>query len=179
MWGESAEWPKKKRRRLQSQSPSAFLDALYGDPLCAETMRTAQPRHCISTPTMITSAQSRGARGILDWTQERLAKEAGVSLSTVKDFEAGRRTPIGNNLIACGALLRTAESNLSRKMAAGRALGSAKLLPQAPPSLSPLGTLARATEYADANFAQGFTSASPLNSAFERRGRNPPDALIL
>jgi transcriptional regulator with XRE-family HTH domain len=49
---------------------------------------------------MITPAQSRGARGILDWTQDRLATEAGVSLSTVKDFEAGRRTPIGNNLAA-------------------------------------------------------------------------------
>jgi transcriptional regulator with XRE-family HTH domain len=49
---------------------------------------------------MLTRAQSRGARGILDWTQERLATEAGVSLSTVKDFEAGRRTPIGNNLAA-------------------------------------------------------------------------------
>jgi transcriptional regulator with XRE-family HTH domain len=49
---------------------------------------------------MVTPAQSRGARGILEWTQERLATEAGVSLSTVKDFEAGRRKPIGNNLAA-------------------------------------------------------------------------------
>jgi transcriptional regulator with XRE-family HTH domain len=49
---------------------------------------------------MFSPAQSRGARGILEWTQGRLATEAGVSLSTVKDFEAGRRTPIGNNLSA-------------------------------------------------------------------------------
>jgi transcriptional regulator with XRE-family HTH domain len=49
---------------------------------------------------MITPAQSRGARGILDWTQHRLASEASVSLSTVKDFEGGRRTPIENNLAA-------------------------------------------------------------------------------
>jgi transcriptional regulator with XRE-family HTH domain len=56
---------------------------------------------------MITPAHSRGARGILDWTQSRLAAEAGVSLSTVRDFEAGRRTPIGNNL---GAIKRALES---------------------------------------------------------------------
>jgi transcriptional regulator with XRE-family HTH domain len=49
---------------------------------------------------MFSAAQSRGARGILEWTQGRLATEAGVSLSTVKDFESGRRTPIGNNLSA-------------------------------------------------------------------------------
>jgi hypothetical protein len=49
---------------------------------------------------MFTPAQSRGARGILEWTQERLSAEAGVGLSTVKDFEGGRRTPIGNNLTA-------------------------------------------------------------------------------
>jgi transcriptional regulator with XRE-family HTH domain len=49
---------------------------------------------------MITPAQCRGARGILDWTQERLAIEASVSLSTIKEFEAGRRTPIANNLAA-------------------------------------------------------------------------------
>jgi transcriptional regulator with XRE-family HTH domain len=49
---------------------------------------------------MITRAQSRGARGLLDWTQARLATEAGVSLSTVREFEGGLRTPIGNNLSA-------------------------------------------------------------------------------
>jgi len=57
---------------------------------------------------MITPAQSRGARGILDWTQDRLATEASVSLSTVKDFEAGRRTPIGNNLAAIQRALESA-----------------------------------------------------------------------
>ena len=49
---------------------------------------------------MLTPAQCRGARGILDWTQDRLATEASVSLSTIKEFEAGRRSPISNNLAA-------------------------------------------------------------------------------
>jgi ribosome-binding protein aMBF1 (putative translation factor) len=43
---------------------------------------------------------SRAARAWLDWSQEDLAKRASVALSTVRDFEKGRRTPIANNLEA-------------------------------------------------------------------------------
>lgn len=49
---------------------------------------------------MLTPEQSRAARGWLDWSQDHLAKLAHVSLSTVRDFEKGRRAPIGNNLAA-------------------------------------------------------------------------------
>lgn len=38
-------------------------------------------------------------------SQQELATAANVGLSTVKDFEAGRRTPIGNNLNAMRAVL--------------------------------------------------------------------------
>jgi predicted transcriptional regulator len=34
--------------------------------------------------------QCRGARGLLDWPQEKLAQSAGVSRSTIRDFEGGR-----------------------------------------------------------------------------------------
>ncbi len=34
--------------------------------------------------------QCRAARGLLNWTQERLARLAGVSRSTIKDFECHR-----------------------------------------------------------------------------------------
>ncbi|QZO02466.1 helix-turn-helix domain-containing protein [Chenggangzhangella methanolivorans] len=40
--------------------------------------------------------QCRAARALLDWTQEELANAANLSLSTVRDFEKGRRTPISN-----------------------------------------------------------------------------------
>ncbi len=49
---------------------------------------------------MFTPAISRAARGLLDWSQTDLAEKAGVSLSTVRDFETGKRTPIANNISA-------------------------------------------------------------------------------
>jgi transcriptional regulator with XRE-family HTH domain len=42
---------------------------------------------------MITSAQSRAARGLLDWTQQDLADRAGVSIVTVRQLEAGLIQP--------------------------------------------------------------------------------------
>ncbi len=47
---------------------------------------------------MITPAQSRAARALLDWSQEDLAKAAHLGLSTIRDFEKGRRVPTHNNL---------------------------------------------------------------------------------
>jgi transcriptional regulator with XRE-family HTH domain len=38
--------------------------------------------------------QSRAARGLLHWSQARLAQEAGVSTLTVRNYEAGATKPI-------------------------------------------------------------------------------------
>ena len=38
---------------------------------------------------MITSAQCRAARGLLDWTQQHLADRAGVGIVTVRQVEGG------------------------------------------------------------------------------------------
>lgn len=48
----------------------------------------------------MTPEQCRAARGWLGWTQLQLSANAHVGLSTVKDFEAGNRIPIANNLTA-------------------------------------------------------------------------------
>jgi transcriptional regulator with XRE-family HTH domain len=45
-------------------------------------------------------AQCRAARGWLGWSQEKLADEAGVSLSTLISFEVGRHKTIRSNLKA-------------------------------------------------------------------------------
>ncbi|EME67473.1 transcriptional regulator, partial [Paramagnetospirillum caucaseum] len=57
---------------------------------------------------MITPAQSRAARAIIDWSQGQLASAASCSLSTVRDFETGRRTPVTNNLAAIRRALEEA-----------------------------------------------------------------------
>ena len=44
--------------------------------------------------------QCRAARALLDWTQDQLAEAAGVGVSTVKLFEAGKRQPMRQNLEA-------------------------------------------------------------------------------
>lgn len=48
----------------------------------------------------LTPAQSRAARGLLDWSQTELAARSNLSESTIRDFEKGRRVPSVNNLAA-------------------------------------------------------------------------------
>jgi transcriptional regulator with XRE-family HTH domain len=57
---------------------------------------------------MINSGQCRAARALLQWTQDQLAKDAGVGLSTVISFESEQRTPIRANLAAIQGSLEAA-----------------------------------------------------------------------
>src|SRR5689334_4317572 len=50
----------------------------------------------------------RAARALLAWSQEDLAKAAGVATSTVADFERGQRNPIPANAHAIRAALEKA-----------------------------------------------------------------------
>jgi DNA-binding XRE family transcriptional regulator len=54
---------------------------------------------------MITRSQCRAARAGLEWTRERLAKEAGLAERTITDFERGARDPHDNNKAAMRAAL--------------------------------------------------------------------------
>ena len=62
-----------------------------------------------SRSMIIGAATSRAARGLLDWTQARLAAAAEVGLSTVKNFEAGRSLPSPDNLFAMQRALEDAQ----------------------------------------------------------------------
>ena len=57
---------------------------------------------------MLSPQQCRAARGWLSWSQEDLSKRANVGLSTLKDFESGKRSPMRNNLEAMRRVLEEA-----------------------------------------------------------------------
>ena len=52
--------------------------------------------------------QSRAARGLLGWSQQKLAEMASVSLATVQFFETNKHQPIKNNLTAMRRALEDA-----------------------------------------------------------------------
>ena len=57
---------------------------------------------------MISPEHSRAARGWLSWNQQELADRARISLSTVRDFETGKRAPTRANLHAMQQALEAA-----------------------------------------------------------------------
>ena len=48
------------------------------------TQKEKKYSNCVITP-----AQCRAARGLLDWSQDELSKECGVSRKTLTEFERG------------------------------------------------------------------------------------------
>ncbi len=54
------------------------------------------------------TAQCRAGRGLLNWSQDRLAEAAGVSVTALRNFERGATQPMRANLAAIRAALESA-----------------------------------------------------------------------
>ena len=57
---------------------------------------------------MLTPELTRAARALLDWSQSELADHANLTLSTIRDFETGRRALLRNNLAGIQLALENA-----------------------------------------------------------------------
>ncbi|WP_334428799.1 helix-turn-helix transcriptional regulator [Bradyrhizobium diazoefficiens] len=62
----------------------------------------------MSANAELTPKLVKAARALLAWSQQDLAKSAGVATSTIADFERGQRTPVANNAQAIRDALETA-----------------------------------------------------------------------
>jgi transcriptional regulator with XRE-family HTH domain len=83
-----------------------------------------------SSPTIdLTPKHVRAARALLAWSQQDLAKSAGVGISTVADFERGSRKPVSSNAQA----IRTALEGAGVTFLAGGAV----IGPAVPPFAGP------------------------------------------
>lgn len=85
---------------------------------------------------MVTPAQCRAARGLLDWSRQTLADKAGVSLRTLTYFEGGKRRPVPAVMAAVVAALERAGVEFTEADGVQRRLGARRDLEQ-PVHMSP------------------------------------------
>jgi transcriptional regulator with XRE-family HTH domain len=121
---------------------------------------------------MLSPEQCRAARGWLDWSQEELARRANVALSTVRDFEKGRRVPIGNNLLAIQRVLQDGGVKFLDDQGVGVGI-------EGKPRISERDMIGPALDFLDES-AGGFMTTSDLIAALEQRFMpEGEDAVIL
>jgi transcriptional regulator with XRE-family HTH domain len=66
------------------------------------------PRRRFLHPVTPSAEECASARAAVGWSQERLARAAGVTTRTILDFELGLRTPRAGTLIAIRRAFRKA-----------------------------------------------------------------------
>lgn len=59
------------------------------------------------TSDLLSKVHVKAARALLGWSQQDLAQQAAIALSTVADFERGERTPVPANMDAIMSALKT------------------------------------------------------------------------
>ncbi|TPN86689.1 helix-turn-helix transcriptional regulator [Mesorhizobium sp. CU2] len=131
----------------------------------------------------LTPALCRAGRGLLNWTQVRLAAKAGISEGTVRDFESGLRIPSAGKLslipralhaqgvifIPEGPGVRLKGSDAAIRRRQGRARPMERLLPSRPNVARSTGTIAGLT-----NRLHGSSASTPLGSPAMKRAADLP-----
>src|SRR3954454_18804716 len=70
--------------------------------------RSSEKAHLRKGFSMISPAQCRAARGLLDWSQQDLAREAEVGVVTIRQLEAGVNQPRRATLVVVRHTLEAA-----------------------------------------------------------------------
>lgn len=86
----------------------------------------------MSDSSLLSAKQVRAGRALLAWSQQDLAKKAGIAASTLADFERGQRKPVPNNAQA----IRAALENAGITFPAGGAVAGIFLPPLGPTTKS-------------------------------------------
>ena len=82
---------------------------------------------------MVTPAQCRAARGLLDWSQQDLASQAGVGIVTVRQLEAGLNEPRRSTLEVVRQAFERAGVEFIDENGGGPGLRLSKRPPAKPP----------------------------------------------
>lgn len=98
-------------------------------------MGESQPKRLnAAQKAVISPGQCRAARGLLDISQRELADAAGVSLTAIKDFESGTRTPRPATLKAIQDAIEGAGVELIPINGGGEGVRRKGVVSSAPPS---------------------------------------------
>lgn len=84
-------WPIQGDQSPKHFKNSGSVDGLPRNLPIGAGMPEAPPPH--ARGELITSAQCRAARVLLDWTEQQLAEAARIGNATIRNFESGRSSP--------------------------------------------------------------------------------------
>jgi transcriptional regulator with XRE-family HTH domain len=106
--GGSFEGSHRRKVLLLTESVNGYRKAPKIDDFQRKSFAVNGIMYSTENGAVLSAAQSRAARGLLDWSQAELATRSNLSESTIRDFEKGRRIPGVNNLAAIRAALEAA-----------------------------------------------------------------------
>lgn len=71
-------------------------------------LRISKVRRQVRPSSLVTAELSRGARGLLRWTQQYASVQIGIAITTLAEFEASESVPHSNTLESIESVYRSA-----------------------------------------------------------------------